>query len=380
MSCTIFYKGTLKENWNPDDVFNTVLKHVQKINAELEQFEDSFTLHFLQGKSEPLEFQFRNKRIDSFCRWNGENPEEFYAILDMFIELKPLFKLLNIKDDDGLWHEYVVQKQPCKIKLRPLSSDEMKFLDRAKVNEINPPSEIEKFVISQSGLTPISLEAMNNHMRLLDQIKTSGISSPDELVQFYASCQSQLKPGAKPFYHALLRIIAQDFIKIMDICNLDDFSRQDIVDLTNKLKFFGENSVKEEVEHFDFNFHRMLIEIWVSYAFNYKDMGIVKELKGNIRGFATTKEAALCGITSIFLNRHSGGASNSKEAEMRKLAKKYYKIGALGEVVIVDKPEKELEFFFSMMDFLGLNYVGYDEKSASRAVSIDVALETTDGS
>jgi len=361
MSCTIFYKGTLKEQYFPNDVFNIVLKHVQKINAKLEQFEESFIAYFLRGKSEPLEFRFENRRIDSFCKWNGEESEEFYKIFDMFIELKPLFKSLKVDDDEGLWHEYIIQNQPCKIILRTLSSDEIEFLVRVKRNETNPPGELEQFIISKSGLTPIPLDVMTDHMALLNKIKVSASNSPDDIMQLMVSHQSQIEPRIEPINHTLLRIIVQDFIEVMNIGSINSFYPQDIVDLTNELEFFGENSVKNEVKHFDFNFHWMLIEIWISYAFKYKDIGIVRELRGDVRGLVTSKEAALFGITSIFLNRHSGGASNSKEAEMRKLAKKYYPTGALGEVMVIDRPERELEFFFSMMDYLGFNYIDVEK-------------------
>ena len=316
MSCTIFYKGTLKENYNPSDVLNIVSQHVRNINAEIMQSDNPIIINFLQGKSESLVFDFKDKKVDSFCKWNGENPEEFYRIFDMFIALQPLFKSLKIEDDEGLWNEYISQKKPCKIRLRPLFLDEIKFLERIKINEMNPPTEIEKFVMTKSTLTP--------------------------------------------FYKSLLRVIVQDFIKIMNFDSIDDFNPQSIVDLANELRFMGKYYYKHNLEHFNFEFPSMLLEIWIGNTFEYKKMGLVKELSGNIRGFATSTLAAFEGIKSIFLNRHAGGASNAKEAEMIKLAKKYYKTGALGEVMVIDKPEKELEMLFSMMDYLGFGYVGVD--------------------
>jgi len=169
------------------------------------------------------------------------------------------------------------------------------------------------------------------------------------------------KTALSPFHQSLLRIIVQDFIKIMNIDCMDDFKPQSIADLANELRFLGKYHHKYEVNCFDFEFPSILLQIWMSYSFEYKKMGIVKEVSEDIRGFFTSKIAACEGIKSIFLNRHSGGASNAKEAEMIKLAKKYYKTGALGEVMVIDKPEKELEFFFSMMDYLGFSYVGQTE-------------------
>jgi len=314
MSCTIFYKGTLKDNNNPDDVLITVSKHLKSINGELSLCGDTIIIKFLQGQSEPLVFNFNNGTVDAFCKWNGEEPGDFYAIFDMLIELKPLFKSFSIEDDEGHWHEYVINKQPCKIKLRPLSMNEMRLLQRIKMNEANSLDATEKLVMDKSEL--------------------------------------------RPFNKALLRIIVQDFIQIMGINEVDDFVPQVILDLTNELDFGGETSYKEKIEWFNFHFNRMLIIIWLSYAFEYKNLGIVKNVAESVRGIVSSKIAATDGIASIFLNRHTGGASNSKEAEMRKLAKKHYRSGALGEVMVIDNPERELEFFFSMMDYLGFKYVG----------------------
>ena len=286
MSCTIFYKGTLKDNYNTSDVLNIVLQHIRNINAEIVQSSDSIIINFLNGKSEPLVFDIKNKKIDSFCKWNGEDPEEFYRIFDMFIELQPIFKSLKIEDDQGLWLEYITQKKSCKIKLRPLTSVEKKLIERIKINEMNPPTEIEKFIMAKSNFNP--------------------------------------------FNKALLRVIAQDFIKIMNIDSIDSFDPQAIVELANELKYMGKYYYKHEVENFNFEFNSILLEVWIGNTFEYRKMGLVKDLSGNIRGFETSILAAFEGIKSIFLNRHSGGASNSKEAEMIKLAKKYYKTGALG--------------------------------------------------
>jgi hypothetical protein len=54
---------------------------------------------------------------------------------------------------------------------------------------------------------------------------------------------------------------------------------------------------------------------------------------------------------------------------MRKLSKKYYKTGELGEVMVVDKPERELEFFFSMMDYLGFKYVGIEKERGGNSAA-----------
>jgi len=317
MSCTIYYKGILKESKLPEDVFGVISKHMQNINANLEQSTNLVVINFLQGNSETLIFQFEKSKINGFWKWNGNDPEEFYKVFDMFLEIKPLFKSLKIDDDDGLWNEYVIQNQPCKIKLRPLNTNEMRFLDRIKENESNPPNEVEQYIMCKTTL--------------------------------------------RPFYKSLLRVIIQDFIEIMKIDCVDNFNPQLIIDLTNELKFAGKYCHKRGMANFNSHFDRMLLEIWISYAFEYKKMGIVKSLTEDVRGLTSSNIAAKEGTLSIFLNRHSGGAGNSKEAEMRKLAKKYYKTGSLGEVMVIDKPERELEFFFSMMDYLGFKYIGVEK-------------------
>ena len=245
-------------------------------------------------------------------------------IFDLFLELQPLFKSLRIDDDEGLWHQYSAQKKPCKIKLRPLSADERKVLERIQANNLNPPTEVERFVMAKTTL--------------------------------------------QPYYKALLRLIVQDFIRIMDIKSIDDFDPEAIVDTAKgfvvdsvkKVDFMGEAGNCFSVKSFSFDFPYILLKIWIGYTFEYKKMGLVKGLTGNIRGLTTSAIAALYGIRSIFLNRHCG-INNAKEAEMNKFAKQYYKTHAMGEVMVIDEPERELEMLFSMLDYLGFKYVGVNE-------------------
>lgn len=314
MSCSIYYEGTLKEKHSIDDVFEIVSKHMENIEAEIEKSDNMIVIEFLDGYSENLFFYFINNKINDSFKWNGGDPEEFYRIYDMFIELKTLFKSFNVEDDDGIWHEYIAQKSPCKIKLRSLSPEEMKFLERIKINEMNSITELEQYVILKTRLFPYRI--------------------------------------------SLLRIIVEDFIKIMNIKSIENFNPQSIVDLANEIRFFGKDHYEYEVRSFDFYFPKILMQIWISYYFEYKNLGIVKDVSDNLRGFGTSKIAALGGILSVFLNLHSGGSDNAKMAEMKKLARKYYNMGPLVDVIIMDEPERELEFFFSMIEYLGLKYIG----------------------
>jgi len=228
MSCTIHYKGTLKVNHNLNDVLEIVSKHLKNINAILDQTENPIIINFLQGQSESLVFDFKNKSLDNFFRWNGENPEEFFRIFDMFIEIKQLFNSMKIDDDEGFWHEYVIQKQSCKIKLRQLYPKESEFLERMKINENIQLDKIEELVMTKSRFTP--------------------------------------------FYKNLLRVIVQDFIAIMKIECVDDFNPQDIMELIIESKFLPEY-FKRGMGSFDFYFNRMLLAIWLSHTFEYKEKG-----------------------------------------------------------------------------------------------------------
>ena len=317
MSCTVYYKGTLKDGYCQSDIIKIINGHMMSINAELKQHDDTIIIDFMLGNSEPIVFSFKNKKIDGFCKWNGEQPEELLAIFDMLFEMKPLFRSLKVDDDEGVWDNYIIQKKPCRIKLRTLNPNEWAILERIYANDKCSLNEVEKLIIDQSRFHPHS--------------------------------------------EALLRIIVQDFIKVMGIESIGDFDPQTIVDYVNILKFSGKDSYKEDSQIFRFLFSGMLIKIWISNAFAYKNMGVVKGLSEDIRGLMSSKYAAIIGIESIFLNKHSGIA-NSKHVEMKKFAAKYYKTSAMGNVIVIDKPERELEIFFSMMDYLGFSYLGCVEK------------------
>lgn len=102
MSCTIFYKGKLKKEYNFKDIVSIIQKHTGTFNWKLNIEENRVEIKFSNKKSEPLVLALEDNRIDGFCKWNGDNEEEYYKILDMFIELKPLFKQYEIGDDFGI--------------------------------------------------------------------------------------------------------------------------------------------------------------------------------------------------------------------------------------------------------------------------------------
>ena len=163
----------------------------------------------------------------------------------------------------------------------------------------------------------------------------------------------------QPSAQAICRLIVQDFIQILQIKNKDDFNPGTIVDFVNELGFADDHLGKAHTRIFKATFAYMLLQIWISHTFTYKNYGIVHQLSNKTRGLKGSKLAALFGIMSIFLNRHSG-VVNRKHTEMRKLAAKYFPVGCFGEVMIYGNEETQLIFLLSMMDFLGFKYVGVE--------------------
>ena len=77
MSCTIFYKGKLKENTDIQNVIELIKSNAKYIDCSIIEKRDSITLLFNQGKTEPLVFDFKNDKIDNFCKWNGLRKKSF---------------------------------------------------------------------------------------------------------------------------------------------------------------------------------------------------------------------------------------------------------------------------------------------------------------
>jgi len=317
MSCTLFYKGDLKENVSGNILSSTVKKHIKKIDCIVHECNEAIIITFNNGTTEPLMFDISSNIINNFFKWNGDDISELYQIFDLFIKIKPLFKSLKITDNEGLWEEYVTLNRPCKIQLRTLvSEEEAQLLTRAHVNSQNKHSEIEQIIISTL----------------------------------------QLKPTALAIYH----LIVQDFIMVMQIKSKHEFIPEAIVALTNEICFADDHLGKAQMRIFNETFAYMMLQIWISYSFAYKHYGVINSLPNNIRGLKSSKLAALFGISSIFLNLHSG-IVNEKHAEMKKFAANYYSTGGFGEVMVSGNVNTELVFFLSMMDYLGFKYIGINK-------------------
>lgn len=277
MSSTIYYKGTLKDTSNVDELYDTVLRQSSGMHCKIVKEEDSFYIEFSEGQSEPLLFRLNNRKLNWFCKWNNpENPDEYYKIFDLFIAIKPFFKSLRVDDDEGAWQEYLLESKPCKIHLRQLSG----------------PAEV--------GLLERDFDALNYDFSMF------------------------MKPGMRffPYSKAVYCVIAQDFMRVFKVASIRDLNEDDMLDLANKLQF--EECERFSHENFAFQFPFILLQIWIGYCLAYK--GRVYQITSEVRGLKMNRLAAQFGILSIFLNIHSG-IVNSKHAEMKRFAGTYIDSG-----------------------------------------------------
>ncbi|MDO4282494.1 MAG: hypothetical protein Q4D02_02565 [Clostridia bacterium] len=127
MSCTIYYKGKLKKRYNPTDVFNKIIENTR---WRYEMKNEYFFTVIINLKSEPLNFHFQNSCIDDFCKVHVEDDKEYDRILELFFSIRNMFSQLEIQDDLGLWNDYLAKRNSCKIKLRELSEDEIKVIEK----------------------------------------------------------------------------------------------------------------------------------------------------------------------------------------------------------------------------------------------------------
>lgn len=314
MNCTLFYKGKLKSEYTFEDIISIVQKHAKFLECKLNIQDNKLEIIFLKGKSEPLILSLVNNKLDGFFKWNGEEDKEYYKILDMFIELNILFKSYKIEDDFGIWDNYVVQNKPCKIIKRSILTDkEQKLLQRIINNK--------------------NMKYSNTEMELLDiMYRHSDIS---------------------PFSENICRIIVQDFIKIFDIKFLVSEKYSNIVKVANEINWFDGYLYFTE-ENFIFEFIYIVVAVWINYCMSYKNKGLVKDLSNDIRGLESSKLAAIYGITSNFLNCHSG-TINSKHAEINKFMAKIF---SHSNPFVLSKlgAENELILLVSILDYLGFKY------------------------
>ena len=340
MGCTINYSGSLKQGYTPEHVFEIIEKHAGNIPCKLRKEGLKLTVVFDSGVSEDMVFDFSQGRLNDFCKWNTQNPEnsisEIEKIFEMFIKMKPLFKSLTIEDDWGAFSEYSVMNKPCKITLRKLNSEnELELAKRAGIILKRKTTALEKKVAKAF------LQLAKHHTK------------PSQKIDVFNPI---LWHHGNLFF---VKIIIEDFIKCMGYTSAKQFSWKMLQDnedtilafLDEFTLFFRDSPKRDTFKHY---FPCFLLIIWLSRTFEYKRYGLVETVIPSQKGFLTSKLAAIFGIRSIFFNTH-GGTVNTKHAEMNKFAMKY---GANDFHVVSDEPIRVLEIFVSMMDYLGFKYVG----------------------
>lgn len=128
MSCTIFYKGKLKKKYLISEFFEIITKKVTSNNWEYSIVNNTLVIDYDNSISEPLIFRFNDHEFDGFCKVISENNDILELIFSLFYDNKSLFYKLHINDDLGLWNDFVIRKDPCEIKLRDLTEEEMEFI------------------------------------------------------------------------------------------------------------------------------------------------------------------------------------------------------------------------------------------------------------
>ncbi|MCL2488133.1 MAG: hypothetical protein FWE80_05555 [Oscillospiraceae bacterium] len=339
MGCTIFYKGFLKQDYTPENVFDIVEKHARDLSCNICREDRILTVSFDSGMSEDLVFDLSTKKLNGFCKWNNDAPDEdiseLYKIFDMFIDIKPLFQSFGLTDDYGLFPEYITRNKPCKIVLRKLKSEaEYELAERVKSYERTPPNKLIQKIM-----------------------KTAGWTTPHTF---------------------LARLIAEDYAKHMEYHSAEQFSQKGCRKALDTLSAFYEMDYSL-CRDYDFPCSSFLLGVWLSCAFAYKNYGMVGTITPSPRGFLSSKSAAEAGIQSAFLNGFTC-IVNTKHAEMEKFMGTFRaeqlsvslsgmdnSLESLANALCTlfmapGEPVKILEMLLSMMDFLGFKYVGIADK------------------
>ncbi len=133
MSYSIFYKGTLNPSSDRGELLHTVAAHASQYKWIVQSSADGNIVIEIPD-CEPLVFFFNDGQVDKWvkCFAQGASANiEIEKIFDLLWGVKPLFKALDVQDDDGLWDAYVARRSPEKmIFLRELKDSEVAELKR----------------------------------------------------------------------------------------------------------------------------------------------------------------------------------------------------------------------------------------------------------
>jgi len=109
MSITIFYKGNLKQPNDLSDFFSTAIQVVSKYNWSYTYDHNNTMLGIDIPNCETLLFRPENGKISGFTKYWGEDQETLQHFFEILREIKPYFKRFDVKDDFGLWNDYISQ-------------------------------------------------------------------------------------------------------------------------------------------------------------------------------------------------------------------------------------------------------------------------------
>ena len=108
MGVTIFYKGKLKEQYTPKDVFEIAKECLRISNWKYSISSKKMSIK-IDKESEELVLYFKDAIIDEFCKISSTASVNFDIIYDMFYNMASLFETLEISDDiniaDRYWEE-----------------------------------------------------------------------------------------------------------------------------------------------------------------------------------------------------------------------------------------------------------------------------------
>ena len=111
MGWTLFYKGTLKDENDPSDVFGVVAGIAEEEQWGYEIDGDTMIVEFPVGYAEDLGFDLRSRSMDSWCKFFFEEEEEILAVFGLFYAIMPFFADYQIDDEYEAWIGFLAWKE-----------------------------------------------------------------------------------------------------------------------------------------------------------------------------------------------------------------------------------------------------------------------------
>jgi len=184
MSVTIFYKGTLDAAASPQDVFAIAVGIADEMEWTSSVEGDTLAIDIPDSFSETLVFNFVDRRLDGWCKYDLEEPEEFETALELFYAIKPLFSEYKVFDDYGQWFEFLVEKEPQEIELRELNPDEKAKVKQACAEDLEYSLVMERPMDGDLLARYLDGELF---LRLIVDDKQEGVNRTQGYRQFYDS-------------------------------------------------------------------------------------------------------------------------------------------------------------------------------------------------